>query len=192
MRVFIAVLVLIFSLQSWTKASDISDLEIEGISIGDSILKYINESEIVDNEIYSPDSKFYEVEYSGKLAMYDHLTFHIIRNDPSYLIHAIRGINIVENKNDCLNFKKKIVKEMKSIFADKELYEGSQKHYYYKNSKQYTSQFYLGKESTVRSDLARIECVIMDKKDLEIHGDVPDTLEIIIYTKEFAIWLESL
>ena len=39
MRVFIIVLVLIFSLQSWTKADDISDFEIEGMSIGDSLLK---------------------------------------------------------------------------------------------------------------------------------------------------------
>ena len=46
MRVFIAVLVLIFSLQSWTKADDISDFEIEGISIGDSLLDYFSEEEI--------------------------------------------------------------------------------------------------------------------------------------------------
>ena len=31
MRKFLTVLVLIFSLQSWTKADDISDFEIEGI-----------------------------------------------------------------------------------------------------------------------------------------------------------------
>ena len=47
MRVFLAVLVLIFSLQSWTKADDISDFEIEGISIGDSLLDYYNEEEIL-------------------------------------------------------------------------------------------------------------------------------------------------
>ena len=42
MRVFIAVLVLIFSFQSWTKADDIRDFEIEGMSIGDSLLKYVS------------------------------------------------------------------------------------------------------------------------------------------------------
>ena len=41
MRVFIAVLVLIFSLQSWTKADDIRDFEIEDMSIGDSLLDYL-------------------------------------------------------------------------------------------------------------------------------------------------------
>ena len=46
MRIFIAALVLIFSLQSWTKADDIRDFEIEGISIGDSLLDYFDEIEI--------------------------------------------------------------------------------------------------------------------------------------------------
>ena len=38
MKLFVAILVLIFSLQSWTKADDIRDFEIEGISIGDSFV----------------------------------------------------------------------------------------------------------------------------------------------------------
>ena len=43
MRVFLSVLILIFSLQSWAKADDIRDFEIDGISIGDSILNFISE-----------------------------------------------------------------------------------------------------------------------------------------------------
>ena len=46
MRVFIASLILIFSLQSWTKADDISEFEIEGISIGDSLLSHMSKKEI--------------------------------------------------------------------------------------------------------------------------------------------------
>ena len=42
MRVFIAVLVLILSFQSWTKADDISDFEVEGMSIGDSLLDHFS------------------------------------------------------------------------------------------------------------------------------------------------------
>ena len=46
MRVFIAVIVLIFSLQSLSKADDIREFEIEGMSIGDSLLDYFSEEEI--------------------------------------------------------------------------------------------------------------------------------------------------
>ena len=35
-----------FSFQSWTKADDIRDFEIEGMSIGDSLLDYYSKEEI--------------------------------------------------------------------------------------------------------------------------------------------------
>ena len=46
MRVFLVVLLLIFTLKSWSKADDIRDFQIEGISIGDSALDYFPKSEI--------------------------------------------------------------------------------------------------------------------------------------------------
>ena len=67
MRVFIAVLVLIFSFQSWTKADDISDFEIEGMSIGDSLLNYFSEEEILKNNINYPykDDKYFVVGFKN-------------------------------------------------------------------------------------------------------------------------------
>ena len=41
MRVFLSFLILIFSFQSWTKADDIRDFEIEGMSLGDSALNFL-------------------------------------------------------------------------------------------------------------------------------------------------------
>ena len=54
MRIFIAVLVLILTLQSFTKADDIRDFEIEGISVEDSLLNHFTKKEL-DNalEIYN-------------------------------------------------------------------------------------------------------------------------------------------
>ena len=66
MRVFIAVLVLIFSLQSWTKADDISDFEIEGISIGDSALDYFSKKDIETNSRnYFKDKTYTPVQMDG-------------------------------------------------------------------------------------------------------------------------------
>ena len=59
MRIFLTVLILIFSLQSWTKADDISDFQIEGMSIGDSLLDYFSEKEIKKNLVtYYKDNTF--------------------------------------------------------------------------------------------------------------------------------------
>ena len=63
MRVFIAVLVLIFSLQSFSKADDISDFEIEGMSIGDSALDFFSEEEINNNKMnYFKNKKYTPIE----------------------------------------------------------------------------------------------------------------------------------
>ena len=57
MRLFISVLVLIFSFQSLVKADDIRDFQIEGMSVGDSLLDYFSEEEITKKKFYYPKSK---------------------------------------------------------------------------------------------------------------------------------------
>ena len=41
-KLFFLLFIINIGLQSWTKADDISEFEIEGISIGDSALKYFS------------------------------------------------------------------------------------------------------------------------------------------------------
>ncbi len=189
MRIFLAVLVLIFSLQSWTKADDIRDFEIGGITLGDSLLDYMSKKEIINYEQkhYNLNSKFFETQYPKSKGLYKYLLFHVKRNDPSYIVHLIRGVNIVDGKNECLKIKKKIVKEIKPLFNESKFQEGSHKHYYYKNSTQYISNF-----EFKNLDSVRIECMIMHDKDLKIHGDIPDTLEVSISSAEFEKWINSL
>ena len=55
MRIFLSIVVLIFSLQSWTKADDIRDFQIEGMVIGDSALNFFSESKIL-----STNQNFYK------------------------------------------------------------------------------------------------------------------------------------
>ena len=57
MKIFLSVLILIFNLQSWTKADDIRELEIEGISIGDSALDFFSKDIIDDQKNFYPNSK---------------------------------------------------------------------------------------------------------------------------------------
>ena len=45
---FLLTLLLIFSVQSLTKADDVSDFEIEGMSIGESALNYFDEEILIN------------------------------------------------------------------------------------------------------------------------------------------------
>ena len=63
-KVFLSVLILTFSLQSWVKADDIKDFEIEGMSIGDSALDFFSESEIKSNKLnYYKKKRFHTCIY---------------------------------------------------------------------------------------------------------------------------------
>ena len=97
MRVFIAVLVLILNLQSWTKADDISDFEIEGVSVGDSALDYFSENELSNkddlifypsqkNKLYKFQTYSYRVyEKPKKFLIYDNLEMHFKKNQRTVL-----------------------------------------------------------------------------------------------------------
>ena len=192
-KIFVILTLLITGIQSLTKADDIRDFEIEGLSIGDSLIKHMTINEIINNDhgYYSEDSKFYEVAYLGNLTQYEYVNVGIKRNDDNFKIFFIRGMNVVDNKNECLKIKKGIAKDLKKLFPNYNFLEGSQKHYYYKNSTQYISQFSVTTDAN-RSDHVRVECLIYSDKDKKIHGDFMSTLEVIIAAKEFSKWLNSL
>ena len=65
MRIFLTVLILIFSFQSWSKADEIKDFEIEGMSIGDSLLNY-HSKEIIKGYNFL-DIPYYDKHYYSNL-----------------------------------------------------------------------------------------------------------------------------
>jgi len=125
MRAFIVVLVLIFNFQSWTKADDIRDFEIEGISIGDSLLKHFSE-DIIKNGIpkltrYSSD-KFIIVDINpSDYEIYESLQFHFKKNS-NYKIHSISGANFLDSTEVCYDLMNEIDKQLSMTFknADRE------------------------------------------------------------------------
>ena len=123
MRIFLTVLILIFSLQSWTKADDIRDFEIEGISIGDSLLDYLSKERIKNEEKFFYKSKKFASIYIKKssysplkLEIYDTITFSYKPNDKKYIIYSIdASISYKNNIEDCYNQKKIIENELSDL-----------------------------------------------------------------------------
>lgn len=186
------VLVLIFSFQFLSKADDIKDFQIEGMSVGDSLLNYMSAKDIKNNDLnlYHSKSKFIGINFSGNKNTYEYVYVYVKRNDKNYKIYLIRAANIVKNKNSCFKIKKKIVDEMKSLFQTATFQEGKQKHYYYKKSTQYISQFYYGSDGRY-SDGARAECLIINKDTAQKYN-IGSSIEVILqYGGEFGRWLES-
>ena len=63
MKRLLPILILILSFQSWTNADDIRDFEIEGISIGDSLLDHFNETEITDRINFYKNKRFIFINF---------------------------------------------------------------------------------------------------------------------------------
>jgi len=119
MRVFLAVLVLIFSFQSFARADDISDFEIEGMSLGDSLLDYFSEEEIKKaiDESYEDRLFITKTILETNSNLYEGYQFTYKESDKKKTLHNINGIIGYSNKiKECNKEVKKIVSQLSLIF----------------------------------------------------------------------------
>ena len=123
-KIFFATIILIFSFQSLTKSDDVTSFELEGISIGNSLLDYFSEEEILKNKRnYGYKNKeFYAVGIDKQLEQYDSVDVHLKTSDKNYIIYSITGATFFEkNINECYKKKKSLTNELKSMFSNIEL-----------------------------------------------------------------------
>ena len=123
MNRLLLILILTFSFQSWAKTDDIRDLEIEGMSIGDSLLDYFSKSEIKKNsKPYYKNKKYTPVEINRhkKFKTYNAVDISFLTNDPKYKITSIKGVIDYRNKDmkQCKKELAKIANEISSLFIN--------------------------------------------------------------------------
>jgi len=122
MKKTLIILVLLFA--SSVFADDISDFEIEGMSIGDSLLEYLSITEI--NNAYNYDhlpssmkfriSEFYSDSFDSDL--YDAFQFNYKPEDKDFIIHGIKGFINCNNKHDCNQIFNQIDNDLSNIFQN--------------------------------------------------------------------------
>ena len=113
MKILLMFFILFFS--SSLLSDDISEFEIEGMSIGDSLLKYYSISEIKNAPNYNDlpsDMKFTIMEMPEK-GRYDGLQFYYLTTDNNYKIAAVSG-GIFMDIHECTKNQKKIADEISS------------------------------------------------------------------------------
>ena len=92
MRIFLSILILLISLQSLTRADNIQDFELEGMSIGDSLLDFMSKSYIDgDKEALYPNKKYLTIFYEFKSAQYDDIQLDFLSDDPKYIIQGVEA-----------------------------------------------------------------------------------------------------
>ena len=88
MKKLIMIFILVLSFHSSIKADDIKDFEIEGMSIGDSLLDFMSKNEIKNNtmQYFSGERKYFITAFNNNLDNYDQLELYIKTGDKNYII----------------------------------------------------------------------------------------------------------
>ena len=185
------IIILTFIFQSLTKADDIKDFQIEGMSVGDSLLDYISVEKIKNSKrnYFKDKRKYYVVAMQDDLKKYEVVDLYLKTGDPKYIIKTIGGI-IELNKNKCLLKKKEISIELEKMFPNIVKEESEKAHEYDKSnkSKQYQSVFFLKKTKKTNDPHIRVECSVWSKKVKKKDGFI-DSLNVVAMTTDVLNWI---
>ena len=122
MKKLLAILVLgLLFISAPSQADDIRDFQIEGMSIGDSLLDYYSKNEIKKNTLkdeYPKSDAMKRVRFSLVDKAYESVMIHYKKNDNKFIIYGILGGIEFKNFNNCYKTSKKISKEIGDIFPN--------------------------------------------------------------------------
>ena len=190
MNKFLLIIILILNLQSWTKADDISDFQIEGMSVGDSLLNYMSETEIKKNkQNYSSikDKTFSTVEIQNiKSETYDGFQLDYKTKDKKYIIFGVSGIvDCRNNYSICENQFNKIVNELSDFFGNS--VTKSEK----KIKKHPADKFGKSISTSILFEFENGDEVIVSMTDWSKEIGYLDHLRIVVSKKELSDWFAN-
>ena len=190
MKNFFTLFFLFFS--SSVVAENISYFEIEGISIGDSLLDFFTENEIknaIQDYSYN-DNKFITVEF------YQHPSFNVYQNlsvsfksdDNQYLIYDLAGFDFIENEdNKCFDKVSKVSDDISKVIKQIEKISTTESH-----SGDPTGKSKVKKTNWwfKNGDLIKVECYDWSE-EITANKNWFDNFAVVFTTNEYLNWLRS-
>ena len=190
-RLFL-ILILTLSFQSLTKADDIRDFEIEGMSIGDSLLESFSRDEILStlkkqplNGYIYPSKKYRSARFfSSKFGNYEHVIVSYRDKDKQFIIEHIMGV--IEYKN---NFSKCFIKldSVENAIDDfKSDFSKNKGTYYHSGDPTGKSEI-----TQVGYEFANGPIILASCADWSKETNITDALRVEIQSKNFRIFIEE-
>ena len=194
MKIFLTVLFLILSLQSWTKADDIRDFQIEGMSIGDSLLDFYQEDEINEKKNSYSDKgyiykskDYYALTYWNGFDIYEGVQVLLKHNDNKYIIYSIAGLNILDIEK-CYSQFSSIENELDTVFKNSQKVDKEKRpHAHDKSGKSTTTDVYY---YLTEGSYAALVCT--DWSDtITKSKNWNDSLRVEMGSSDFKEWLNN-
>ncbi len=185
-------------------ANQISDLSIEGIYIGDDLLKYMKEQEIIEgmeitkshfNYLKEPN-KYSQVYLFKDFPVYDFVSVFFKTNNSSkyfqtnnkYKILQVRGqLSFIQDFKGCLKKKNQVLKELISTFPGLKKEDISLKHPLDSSGRSIVKGHYLYFDS---GDLVKIECNDWEE-DFRLENNFSEGFTFTIQKEEISDWMSN-
>ena len=190
MKKLLGIVVLGLLLSLTAKADDIKEFEIEGMSIGDSLLKFYNNDRIIERiknqPQYYKDNEYILLTFIDKTENYDGFKFHIKSDDTNYIIHAAAGVKGM-NFEKCNAKKNEISNQLEEMFGINSREDGKiQKHSYDKTGNS------VGIQTVFQLSNGRIRVLCMNwSEKITKEKSWNDKLTVEMFTTEFRDWLNN-
>ena len=186
MKNIIFIFLFLLSLQSWTKADEISDFEIEGMSIGDSLLDYETKDEIIKftDSPYKSNKIVYFYTAIDHESTYEGYVAHYKKDDPKFRIVSVEGVIVFKNNiSECYALKKTIVTQLDELFKNTEKFSWEKKHNADKSGKStnVNTQYNFPSKGHIR-----VSC-----HDWSDDMEYTDKLSVAISSQEFHDFIEN-
>tara|TARA_Y100000590_G_scaffold329514_1_gene374223 strand:- start:103 stop:636 length:534 start_codon:yes stop_codon:yes gene_type:complete len=174
-------------------AEDISDFQIEGISVGDSLLNYMSEEKIkneieVNKERYNNNTSFGEVFISKEFLTYKSVRAYVKPNDSKFIIHSISGSKKYKTIDLCIEEKNEILKEFSNLFSNA---IKTNKTWNSKNDPTGKSKVYGTKFKFKSGDQINIQCIDIEEQLSIKKNWWSNTLDVGIDRKEIINWFRD-
>ena len=192
MKRLLLILILTFSFQAWTKADDIRDFEIEGISVGDSLLNFFSEKEI-NKKINSKSTYWYPnntyvsiLIKSENFKIYEEIGAVFKPNDNKFILQSIEGtFNYGSKINECYKKQNIITEDLKKTFSNTTEFMTYTRKYSADKTGKSTSKY--NRFTFSNGSAISVVCYDMDKNFI----DPNDQLYLAISSEKFMEWIDK-
>lgn len=183
---FIILIFLLFSFQSTVKADDITDFEIEGMSVGDSLLNFFSLDEI-KQKISSSSSYWYPNNLhvsvlikSDNFKIYDEIGAVFNSKNDKFILESIEGtFNYGSKIKECYKKQDIITSDLKKTFSENTEFLTYSRKYSPDKTGKSTSKY--NRFTFSSGGAISVICYDMDKDFI----DPNDQLYVAISSKEF-------
>ena len=185
-KIFTYLFLIFFSFLVSSHAENIKDFQIEGISLGDSLLDHFSKKMIKKNKMdYYNNDKFTAVDFRDKSLFknYDGAQIHYKTKGNKYIIYALDFVLEFENNfNQCFKKQDQIVNALSDTFASVVIKKKQNiKHPEDKSGNSKVTSVYLNFDS---GDYASVDCYNWSDK-----MGYPDHLRVSLTLLELSNWL---